>query len=82
MGMLIDTVGEEPPLVEADIAGGRADQPRDGMAFHIFRHIEADEIDAKNLGEPPGDFGLADTGWSREQIAPDRFFRFAQTRSR
>jgi hypothetical protein len=45
--MLVDAVGEEPALVEADIAGRRADQPRYGVALHIFRHIEADQLDAE-----------------------------------
>src|SRR6516225_5558953 len=45
--MLVDAVGEQPALVEADIAGRRADQPRHGVALHIFRHVEADQLNAE-----------------------------------
>ena len=45
--MLVDAVGQQAALVEADIAGRRADQPRDGVALHVFRHVEADQLDAE-----------------------------------
>jgi hypothetical protein len=41
VGILVDAVGQQAALVEADIAGRRADQPRDRVALHIFRHVEA-----------------------------------------
>jgi len=47
MRMLVDAVGQQAALVEADIARGRADQARHGMALHIFRHVEADQFDAQ-----------------------------------
>src|SRR5580698_11076503 len=78
MRMLIDAVGEQASLIEANIAGWRADQPRNGMALHVFRHVEADHLDAKGGSQLLRDFGLADAGWAREQITADRLFRFAQ----
>jgi len=45
MRVLIDGVGEQSALVEPDIAGRCTDQPRDGVALHIFGHVEADELD-------------------------------------
>src|SRR3546814_18280614 len=45
--MLIDRVGEEPALVEADVARRRADQPRYRVALHVFRHVEAGQLDAE-----------------------------------
>ena len=78
MRMLVDAVGEQAALVEADIAGRRADQPRDGVPLHVFRHVEADEFDAKRQGKLLGHFGLADAGRSGEQITADRLFRLAQ----
>ena len=62
MGMLVHAVGEKSALVEADIAGRRADQPADGMALHIFAHVEAQEFHAHNPGQLLGDFGLAHAG--------------------
>jgi hypothetical protein len=32
MRMLVNAVGEEPALIEADIAGRRANEPRHGVA--------------------------------------------------
>ena len=78
MGMLIDGVGQQAALVEADIAGRRADQPRHRMALHIFRHVEADQLDAEADGELAGDLGLADAGRAGEEIAADRLFAVAQ----
>ena len=47
VGMLVDRVGQQAALVEADIAGRRADQARDRMALHIFRHVEADQLESQ-----------------------------------
>ena len=76
--MLVDAVGQQAALVEADIAGRRADQPRDRVALHVFRHVEAQQLDAERDGELLGDLGLADAGRAGEQVAADRLFRFAQ----
>ena len=62
MGMLIDAIGQKPALIEADIAGRRADQARHRVAFHVFAHVEAQEFHAHDRGQLFGDFGLADTG--------------------
>ena len=80
--VLVDAVGQQAALVEADIARRRADQPRDRVLLHVLRHVEAQELDAHELGELLRDFGLADAGRAREQIAADRLLRLAQTRAR
>src|ERR1700746_3372534 len=76
--MLVDAIGEEATLVEADIAGRRADQPRNGVALHIFRHVEADQLDAERRRKLLGHLGLASAGRSGEQRAADRLFWLAQ----
>ncbi len=73
-----DGVGEHSALVEADIAGRRADQPGDGVLLHVLAHVEAREGDAEHLGELAGQFRLADSGGAREQEAADRPFESAQ----
>ena len=78
MRMLVDGVGQQAALLEADIAGRRADQAADRVALHIFRHVEAHHLDAERLGELVGDFRLADAGRAGEQIAADRLFAVAQ----
>jgi hypothetical protein len=40
---LVDAVGQQAALVEADIAGWRADQARNGVPLHVFRHVEPDQ---------------------------------------
>ena len=45
MRVLVDAIGQQAALIEPDIARGRADQPRDGMLFHVFRHVEAQKLD-------------------------------------
>ncbi len=82
MRMLVDAVGEQAALVEADIARRRADQARHGVALHVFAHVEAQELHAHDAGELFGDFGLADAGRAREQVAADRLFRLAQAGAR
>ena len=72
MRVLVDAVGEQPALIEADIAGRRADQPRNGVALHIFAHVEAEQLDAEEQRELARDLGLADAGRAREHVAADR----------
>ena len=48
MRVLIDGIGQQAALVEADIARRRADQAADAVPLHIFRHVEALERDAQD----------------------------------
>ena len=67
MGMLVDRLRQQPALVEADISGGGADEPRHRVALHVLRHVETDELDAQGVGELPGHLGLADAGGAGKQ---------------
>ena len=69
MRMLVDAIGQQAALVEADIARRRADQARHRVPLHIFGHVEADQLDAERGRELLCHFGLADAGRAREQIA-------------
>src|SRR5258707_8664144 len=73
-----DALGQGAAVVVADIARRRADQPRDRVPLHVFRHIEAGDLNAERAGELAGDLGLADAGRPREQIGTDRLFGVAQ----
>ena len=75
MRMLIDGVGQKPALVEADIAGRRADQPAHRVPLHIFRHVEAHEFDAERDRELTRRLGLADAGGTGKKIARRSAFR-------
>ena len=69
---------EQPALVEADIAGRRADQPAHRVPLHVFRHVEAQQLDAERRGKLLGDLGLADAGRAGEQVGADRLLGIAQ----
>ncbi len=59
VGVLDHLLGEQPALVEADVARGGTDQPRDRVTLHVLRHVEAHHVDTHLLGELAGDLGLA-----------------------
>src|SRR5271154_1138665 len=82
MRVLIDRIGQQSALVKADVAWRRADQPRYRMPLHIFRHVEAGNLDAEGARELARDLGLADPGRSGKEIATDRLLGVAQTRAR
>jgi small-conductance mechanosensitive channel len=57
--LLRDRLGQQAALVEADVARRRADQAAHRMALHVLAHVEADQLDAEDVGELPRDLGLA-----------------------
>jgi hypothetical protein len=80
--VLVDRVGEQAALIEADVAGRRADQPRHRVLLHVLRHVEAEELDAQGLGELLGQLGLADAGRPGEQEVAGRLVGVAQASAR
>ncbi len=62
VGMRPHGVHEQPALFEADVAGRRANQPRDRVLLHVLAHVEADELVAEQDGELLGELRLADAG--------------------
>ena len=52
------------------------------MALHIFAHVEAQQLDAHDIGELFGDFGLADARRAGKEITADRLFRLAKPGAR
>ena len=77
-----DRFGQQTTLVEADIAGRCADQTRHRVALHVFRHIEADQLDTHDVGELARNFGLAHTGRAGKEEAAGRFLRVAKPAAR
>jgi len=72
---LPDRLGELAALVEADVAGRRADQSADVVALHELAHVDLDErvLAAEHeLGQRLGQFGLADAGGAEEDERADR----------
>ena len=76
------SLSEQTALIKANIARRGPDEAGHRMAFHVLRHIKADQLNAQNEGELLGDLGLTNPGWPGEEEGTDRFFGFAKTRAR
>ena len=61
MRLLGHRFGQQAALVKTDIARRRADQAAHRMALHVLAHIEANQVNAHDVGQLLGRFGLADT---------------------
>jgi hypothetical protein len=69
-----DGLGELAALVVADVAGRRADEPRDGVLLHVLGHVDADHgglVVEEELGEGARGLGLADAGGAEKDEAAD-----------
>ncbi|MNI49801.1 hypothetical protein D3C73_1044320 [compost metagenome] len=76
--LLGDGFGQEATLVEPDIPGRRADQARHRVAFHVFRHVETQQLNTQRERQLPRHFGLAHTRGAGQEERADGFFRLAQ----
>ena len=79
--LLGDGLGQQAALVEADIARGRANQAADGVALHVLRHVEADQVHAHDVGQLFGGLGLAHARGAAEQEGADGLVALAQARA-
>ena len=52
------------------------------MLFHVLAHVEADQLDAHDVGQLLGGFGLTDPGGTGEQEGANRLVALAQARAR
>jgi hypothetical protein len=67
VGAAANGLGELAAFVEADVAGGRADEACYGVLLHVLGHIDTDHglfVVEEELGEGAGGLGLADAGGS------------------
>ncbi len=81
VGLAPHLLGELTAFVVTDIARRRAHQPRHGMAFAIFRHVDAQQgvlIAVDRFGQCLGELGLAHPGRAQKQEGSHRFAAFAQ----
>ena len=77
MRFLGNGFGKQTTLVESNVAGRCANQAAHGMAFHVFRHVKANQIDAHDVGQLFGRFGFANARGAAEQEGTDRLVVFA-----
>ncbi len=78
-------LGQLAAFVITDIARRCTDQTRDGVAFAIFRHVDADHrilVAIDGFGQRLGQFGLADAGRAEEQEGCRRARALAQPGAR
>ena len=83
-GRRADRLGQLPALLVADVAGRRADEPRDRVLLLVLGHVEPDHrplVVEHELGERAGELGLADAGRAEEDERADRPVRVLQARS-
>jgi hypothetical protein len=76
--------GQRTAFVITDIAGRRADQPRDRVLLHELGHVEADHrglVVEQVSGERFCEFGLADAGRAQEHERAGRPVRVLQARA-
>ena len=62
MRLLIDRFGQQAALFEADVARRCADEAGNGVAFHVFGHVEALQRHAQREGQLSCDFGFTHAG--------------------
>ena len=75
VGPAAHRLGQLAALLVADVAGRRADQPRDRVLLHVLGHVDPDHrvLGVEHeLGERPRQLGLADAGRAEEQERADR----------
>ena len=65
--VLGNRIRQQATLVETDIARRCADQARDRVAFHVLRHVEANELKTQQASQLASDFRLADTRRAGQQ---------------
>ncbi len=75
---LADGVGQKAALLEADIAGRRADEAGHGVLFHVLAHVEADKGHAQAGRQLLGQLGLAHTRGTGQQKRAHRPLGIAQ----
>ena len=74
-------LGQAAAFLIADIARRGADQPRDRVLLHVFRHVDAHHralVVEQEFGERLGELGLADAGRPEEQERAHRPVRVLQ----
>ena len=74
VGATADGFGKLAALLVTDIAWRRPDEAGDGMFFHVFGHIDADDslfTIEKSGGKSAGEFGFAYAGRSKKKKRTD-----------
>ncbi len=85
IGPAADRFRERAAFLIADIARRRADQTRDRVLFHIFRHVETADrliVVEKEIGQRLGQLRLADARRPEEEEGTDRPIRILQSGAR
>ena len=78
-------LGELAALLVADVAGRRADEPRDAVALHVLAHVEAHHglfVVEEELGQRPGELGLPHARGAEEDERADRPLRVLEPGAR
>src|SRR5262245_5124853 len=80
-----DTFGQVSTFFVADVARRRADQTRNRVLFHVFRHVDTHHrplVIEEELRQSASRFGLSDAGWSKKHEYANRPIVILQARPR
>ena len=81
VGPATHSLGELPPFLVADVARRRADQARDGVTFHVLRHVDSHDclvIVEQELGKRASKLGLSHASRAEEDERPQWLVRIGQ----
>ena len=79
--MLDDRIGQQTALIEAYVSRRRANQATHRMAFHIFGHIETQQLNAHRFRQLDSHFRFTHPGRARKQEGAHRAMLVAKTRA-
>ena len=85
VGPVADGLGELAALLVPHIAGRRTDETRNGMPFHVFGHVDADQgllVVEHELGERFRELGLTHAGGPQEHKGCERPVFVRKSRAR
>ena len=83
IGLAAHLLGELPTLVEAHIAGRRADQASHRMLLHVFAHVDTNQSGVtvkQKLRKRLGQLRFSDPGWAEKQERTVRLVRVSEAR--
>ena len=81
VGLFGDRFGQQAALLKSHITRRRTNQAGNGVPFHVFGHVEADQFNAQKISQLFGNFGFSDPGRAGEQEGTGWLSRIAQPRS-
>ena len=81
MRLFGDCFGKQPTLVKPHVPRGRSNKAADRMTLHVLRHIKANKLNTKQIGQLTGNLRLTNTGWATEKERTNGLFGLSKPRA-